>query len=298
MGTVFSVAFIYDRKCVLQLLGLLETLLILIRKRVGVWMDLRTEKIGGGLPRTVIVAVAGVKRKEKLAYLVAEEIAGRQNAVLTISLSEKQVRVEHCLPLIGGMMVVILDMKHGVIANGHLDGVLKTKIRTPELRRRQIWRRKMLTMTINLLQVVTVQLLSVTQILAINGGHDIEWRFILVVQMPTVLHLDLDLREDGWRVQTWDLPLDVEGQMLLGEVYLQAPLVLLILTRVKVFLEDLAALLILFATQGESFLTYIGGRSLVHRLLPCQMRWRNCPPLVKLALLNHWLLLPLMRKRR
>lgn len=152
MGTVLSISFMYGRKCVLQLLGLLETLLILIRKRVGVWMDPRKEKIGGGLPRTVIVAVAGVKRKEKLlAYLVAEEIAGRQNAVLTISLSEKQVRVEHCLPPIGGMMVVILDMKHGVIVNGHLDGALKTKIRTPALRRGQIWRRKMLTMTINLL---------------------------------------------------------------------------------------------------------------------------------------------------
>ncbi|TQE05043.1 hypothetical protein C1H46_009335 [Malus baccata] len=71
-----------SKKCAAQVP--LETLLIATRRKVGVWKDLMTKKIGGGLPLKVKIAVVGVKRKEKLACLVAEETEGNQNAVSTV----------------------------------------------------------------------------------------------------------------------------------------------------------------------------------------------------------------------
>uniref|UniRef100_A0A2P2ME90 Uncharacterized protein LOC8286754 n=1 Tax=Rhizophora mucronata TaxID=61149 RepID=A0A2P2ME90_RHIMU len=204
---------------------------------LGVWMDLRTRRIGGELLLIVRVAAAGVKRRGKLAYLVLEEIAEKQTAVLMVFPSEKQWRVEFYLPLIGGMMVVIgiLGMKHVVIANGHLGGVLKTRTRNHGSIRRlmQKKRRKMFKMTINLLWVAAVPLLNVIQIHVINGGHDIEWRFILVGLVPTVLHQDLVLREDVLKAQIWGSLLDAEGQMQLVGVPLQPPLVPLTRTKME-----------------------------------------------------------------
>ena len=74
----------YHRIHVFQILCLLETPVILIRRRAGAWMVLRRKKIGGGFQLRVKVIAAGVKRKEKLAYLAVGETAGKESVVLTL----------------------------------------------------------------------------------------------------------------------------------------------------------------------------------------------------------------------
>ncbi|KVI01108.1 hypothetical protein Ccrd_020631 [Cynara cardunculus var. scolymus] len=84
-------------------------------------MDLRTRKIGGKLELKQKVVAAGVKKKEKQAYLV-EERAGKMIVVLMWVII--RLVIEH-LPLIGGLMLVtaVLGMRHDVTVNGHLGGV-------------------------------------------------------------------------------------------------------------------------------------------------------------------------------
>ena len=77
-------SYMYGRMCVVPLLFLLEAPVIPTRRRVGVSKVLRKKKIGGGVLLMVKLAAAGAKRKEKLACLVVDEIAGKQIVVLTM----------------------------------------------------------------------------------------------------------------------------------------------------------------------------------------------------------------------
>lgn len=82
-------------------------------------MHLRTKRIGGELHQNLIMDAAGVKKKGKLDCLVGG-IAGRWIDGWTMLQAEKLLTVDLYLLLTGGMMLVvaILDMKQGVIANG------------------------------------------------------------------------------------------------------------------------------------------------------------------------------------
>ncbi|KAJ7957515.1 GYF domain-containing protein [Quillaja saponaria] len=82
-------------------------------------------------------------------------------------------------------------------------------------KRTEVWRRKILLLMNNRFLAATIQIQIVNQILVINGGHAIEWKLILVDQLPIGLHLDLNWGEDGWRAHLQDLALGEDDLMLL-----------------------------------------------------------------------------------